>query len=97
MELTFVSRVAKPKQDPIQNAIDLISEQKRKTPYDSKEKWLKFGVSVDEPSEAMQFLKTLRSRMASQLRRQYGSSRQLDVQIVVDDGEPTLYVHTDAY
>lgn len=93
--MKFLGRVAKPEQDPITAALDTIRTESGKIPYDCKEKWLKF--TVDAPDgEALQFLKTVKARLAAQHRRAYGSSRTLEVIVQVEE-TPVLYVHTDRY
>ena len=97
MKLEFVSRVEKPAQDAVASAIELIRQEVQKTRYDAKEKWLKFGVSYNENQNALQFLKSVKSALWSQHRRNYGASRTFSVLIRQEDGEPVLYVHTDIY
>jgi hypothetical protein len=93
---TYVGQVEKPVTDRVTAAIELIEEKARKVSYDSKQKWLKFEI-LGEQSEGMAFLKAIRSKMASQLRRTYGNSRQLNVNVTLEAGVPTLYVHSDRY
>jgi hypothetical protein len=89
----FLGRVVKPAQEPISAALDIIREEQRKTPYDSKEKWLKF--TVDAPDgEALNFLKAVKSRLVSQYRRAYGTSRTLNVVVQVEE-TPVLYVDSN--
>jgi hypothetical protein len=97
MKLALLKRVESPVVDPVEAAVKLIEEERLKTRYDSKEKWMCFSaLDTTDVVEHLAFLTVVRAKLLAANRKQYGRSRTLETHLVTGPA-PMLYVHTERY
>jgi len=84
-EFMFVGKAEDGPENHIEAAIKLILAEKQKLRYDDKAKWLQFK------GNDLEFLKTLKAKLQTAHRRNYGTSRiGPDIRIVPDFNASTL-------